>query len=240
VLAAPQDAYPFDPQLRVDIVAGAISQAQVDELKRRVSPRIWNRLGSTEANAIAMTLLETPEDRRWYRLLPGRRAEIVDDDDRPTPRGQIGRLRVGTEDGPGGYLNDPDATRAFFKDGFFYPGDLAVMHADGRIALEGRSTDVIVIDGVKLSPQPIEDRLQQALGVAGVCLISLPDAAGADRLCLVIERQAPLAMESVAAALARELPPHTATTVLYTPLLPRDDLGKLARGAVREGIRAAG
>ena len=96
--------------------------------------------------------------------------EIVDESDRLVPTGKIGRVRVSTAGGPTSYLNDEAATRAFFKDGFFYSGDLAVMRSDGRMALQGRFTDVINVRGAKISPAPIEDRLGELFGsAASVC-----------------------------------------------------------------------
>ena len=152
ILAAPAGAFPRNDTMQLAVAGGAMTQTQVDQAKARITPRLFNRLASTEAGGIAFTPLDTPEDLRWHRLVPGRVVEIVDESDRPVPTGEIGRVRVSTAGGPTSYLNDETATRAFFKDGFFYPGDLAVIRSDGRMALQGRITDVINVRGDKDFP----------------------------------------------------------------------------------------
>jgi fatty-acyl-CoA synthase len=146
--------------------------------------------------------------------------------------GQVGRLRVDTVDGPTGYLNDEAASREFFKDGFFYTGDLAVERADGRFALHGRVTDVINIEGRKISPAPIEDRLREALGVSGVCLYSRQDKAGEEEIHVVIEAPAPVPMDQLTTALKAELRGFPHANVRYVAALPRNAMGKLLRRAV--------
>ena len=118
-----------------------MTQAEVDQAKARITKRLFNWLASTEVGCIASTHLETPDDHRWQRLAPGHVVEIVDEFDRPVPVGEIGRVRISTAGGPTNYLNDEPATRDFFKDSFFYPGDLAVIRSDGRMALQGRLTE---------------------------------------------------------------------------------------------------
>ena len=158
VLAAPA-GFRRNEAMQIAVGGGAMTQTQIDQVKARLTPHLFNWFGSTEVGAVAYTPLDTPDDRKWHLLVPDRAVEIVDESDRAVPTGEIGRLRVGTAGGPTSYLYDEAATRDFFKDGFFYPGDLAVMRADGRIALQGRATDVINVQGTKISPAPIEERL---------------------------------------------------------------------------------
>ena len=167
ILAQPEGAFPRSEIMTLGVGGGTITQPQIDEAKRRITPHLVNGLIATESYRIAMTPLNTPDDHRWHILEPTTVVELVDEFDQPVPIGQIGRLRVGTEGGPTSYLGDEEATKAFFRDGFFYPGDLAVRREDGRMALQGRTTDVINIHGAKIAPAPIEDRMREALGGAG-------------------------------------------------------------------------
>jgi len=239
LLAAPEGVFPRNPAMHLSVTSGAITQVQIDQTRARLTPRIFNRVGSTEVNTFANTLLESPEDHRWHRLVEGREVQIVDDRDRLVPVGEIGRVRVSTKGGPTGYLDDPEATAAFFKDGFFYPGDLAVMREDGRMALQGRVTDVINVRGHKILPAPIEIRLREALGVSGVCLFSMQDDNGEEELHVAIETPAPIATEVLAAALQREIEGYPGVHVHFVPALPRNDTGKIVRRAVVFDVLAA-
>jgi len=237
VLAQPEGTFPYHARMRLGVTGGPMTQAQIDQARARISPVLINGLGATESNAIAVTVIETPDDHRWQIPCEGV-IQIVDENDRPLPPGRIGRLRIDTQDAPKSYLDDEEATRTFFKDGFFYPGDLAIRREDGRIALMGRVTDVINVSGQKISPLPIEERLREALDVTGVCLASLQDAAGEETLHALIETPSPITADALSAALGRELGGFPGVHVHFVPALPRNDAGKLLRHKVAEGLAA--
>ncbi len=93
ILAAPADAFPRNDSMQVAVGAGALTRMHVEQAKARITPRIFNYVASTEAGIISFTPLDTPEQQRWHRLVPGRAVEIVNDTDRPVPAGAIGRMR---------------------------------------------------------------------------------------------------------------------------------------------------
>jgi len=233
LLAAPQEAYAPNPDLRFFVCGGSMTRAQIAQAKARITPRLFDLLGSTETGETACTPLETDDDRRWLRPVPGRVIEIVDEEDRPVADGELGQMRIDASESSSGYLGDEEATKAFFRNGFFYPGDLAVRRADGRFALRGRATDVINIMGNKVSPAPIEERLRDALGVDGVCLFSMPDAAGEEQIHVVIESPAPPDVAGLAPILAAHLRGFPSARVHHVRRLPRNHMGKLLRQAAR-------
>jgi acyl-CoA synthetase (AMP-forming)/AMP-acid ligase II len=238
ILDAPADAFPRNDTIQLAVGGGAIGQALVDRATARITHRLFNWLASTEAGTVALTPLASPGDHIWHRLMPGRLIEIVDDSDRPVPIGAIGRVRVSTEGGPTSYLHDEAATRAFFKDGFFYPGDLAVMRADGRMALQGRVTDVINVGGEKFLPAPIEERLGELFGVSGVCLFSAPNDSGEEEIHVVVETPTPIEPERLNAAINQELRGFHRAHVHYVAALPRNEMGKVLRQEIRAKVTA--
>jgi len=214
-----------------------MTRTQVDQAKARITSQLFHYFVSTEAGLIAFTSLDTPEDQRWHRLVPGRMVEIVDASDRPVPIGEVGQVRVDTAGGPTGYLNDETATRTFFRGGFFYSGDLAVMRSDGRIALQGRITDVINMQGIKISPAPIEERLGEVLGLNGVCLFSIQNDSGEEELHVVLETPKPIDSERLIAAIKKELPGlFYGARVHCLATLPRNHMGKVLRQEVRAQV----
>ncbi len=241
ILAAPANAFPRNDALLLAVQGGPMTQAQVDQAKARITKRLFNWLASTEVGCIASTPLETPDDHRWQRLAPGHVVEIVDESYRPVPVGEIGRVRISTAGGPTNYLNDEPATRAFFKDGFFYPGDLAVIRSDGRMALQGRLTDVINLQGDKISPAPIEDRLCEIFGVGGVCLFSMQNDSGEEEIHVVIETPVPIDSEKLTAAFSQvpELREFHLGLVHCVATLARNPMGKVLRQAVRAQVVAS-
>ena len=238
VLAAPPNALPRNPDLQLTVCAGSITHAQADQVRARLTPHIKNWLAATEVSAIAYTPLNQPEDLRWHRLIAGIEVEIVDEFDRAVPTGVTGRLRVACSNGIDGYIGDDAATQSFFRHGFFYPGDLAVLREDGRLALQGRLTSVINMAGHKISPEPIESRLMQTLGVSAVCLFSMQDESGEEELHVVIEAPQPVDAERLQAALASELQWFPRARIYCFNALARNEIGKILRMKVRAQVLA--
>lgn len=241
LLAAPDGAFARSETLQLHVGGGTMTRRQIEHAKARITPRLFNSLASTEASLIGSTPQNSPEDQRWHSIVQDRAVEIVDDSDRPVEAGQIGRVRVATSGGPSGYLHNDAATATFFKNGYFYPGDLAIMRSDGRIALQGRSTDVINLNGHKVFPSPIEDRLRDLLDVNGVCLLSMQNGSGEEELHVAIETSAPLDNARLHAALKSALEdyPKPHIRVRYVRALPRNHMGKVERQTVRARLTAS-
>lgn len=241
LLEAPAGGFPYRPDMKLFVGGSTARQAQIDGAMERITPIVINSIGSTEAQTFAETRLLTPEDRRWHRLIPARNPQIVDDADRPVEVGQVGRLRVSTRNGPTAYLGNPEATAAFFKDGFFYPGDLAVLRADGRMALMGRNTDVINVQGHKIAPAPYEDELCERLGVSAVCLFSRQNDQADEEIHVAIETPAPLDMDRLTQALRAVLTGFPNARVHYVKTLPRNVMGKVMRAQLQSrALRSEG
>lgn len=234
VLAAPGGSYPRSETMWLSVTGGGLTQAQINAAKARITPHLFSGLGATETASFGFTPLETPEDQRWHRLVPGVPVEIVDEQGQPVPTGVVGLLRVSSACGPTGYLNDEAASRAFFKEGFFYPGDLAVFREDGRIALQGRVTAVISVRSHKLSPEPLELALREGLAAKEVCLFSMPDEAGEEEIRVIIETPAAVPADRLTAALNKVLSGFPHARMHFTTALPLNAMGKVLRRAARE------
>jgi acyl-CoA synthetase (AMP-forming)/AMP-acid ligase II len=133
---------------------------------------------STEGGGVSLL---RPDDQVHHGESVGRpvfgvEVEIVDNDHRPLPPGELGSLRYR---GPGvatGYYRDPEASRDAFRDGWFYPGDLAQRDEQGYITLRGRSKDVIIRGGVNIHPAEIEATLTDHPQVAEAAVVPWPSS----------------------------------------------------------------
>ena len=233
---APEIPLRRNDNLRLLVTGGAMPRALVAALKVRVSSQVFSVLASTEALTVAMTLAENLDDLPWHQVHPAREAQVVNEADEPLPPGQVGLLRVKFLDGVDGYLNDEEASRTFFRDGWFYSGDLAVFRADGRLALCGRVTDVINILGNKIATAPIEAALQQRLAVDAVCLLSLAGPGGDDEIHVVIESRQDLAPAALQAAALEHLRGLGRVHFHQFRQLPRNRMGKVVRAALHQHL----
>jgi acyl-CoA synthetase (AMP-forming)/AMP-acid ligase II len=74
-----------------------------------------------------------------------------------------------------GYFNNPDATAAAFRGGWFHSGDLAVMHPDGYIELRDRAKDIIISGGENISTIEVEQTIAKHPAVLEVAVVAIPD-----------------------------------------------------------------
>ncbi len=71
-----------------------------------------------------------------------------------------------------GYWNNPAATAAAIRDGWFHTGDLGFLDADGYLHITDRLKDILVTAGGKnVAPQPIEARLKASKWITEAVLI---------------------------------------------------------------------
>jgi acyl-CoA synthetase (AMP-forming)/AMP-acid ligase II len=75
-----------------------------------------------------------------------------------------------------GYLDNPDANAAAFRDGWFRTGDIGRLSADGYLRLVGRVKEMINRAGENISPREVDEVLLTHPAVAEVATYGVPDA----------------------------------------------------------------
>jgi acyl-CoA synthetase (AMP-forming)/AMP-acid ligase II len=140
-----------------------------------------------------------------------------------------------------GYLGDPEQTRASFRDGYFYPGDLGHLAEDGMLVISGRNKEVLNLGGVKLRPQLVEDVLAAFPAVEQAAVVGVPGALGVDELWALIVPRAPLDEPALRAHCAARLAPmFCPARYVSIEQLPRNPSGKLDRPRLIALARAPG
>lgn len=224
--------------MRLLVTGGAMPRALVVALKQRLTQEVYTVLASTEALTVSATRIDDLDDMAWHQIHPARQVQVVDESGQPLPAGQVGLLQIKILDGVCGYLNEAPASHAFFRDGYFYPGDLAVFHVDGRLALCGRVTDVINVLGSKIATAPLEAALQNKLAVDAVCLLSLPTPGADEEVYVAIESQRNLTETELQAAAQAVLRHLGRVHFHFFRQLPRNPMGKVLRLALRQQLLA--
>ncbi len=74
-----------------------------------------------------------------------------------------------------GYWDQPDATAAAIRDGFFHTGDGGLIDADNYVVIADRKKDVIISGGENVSSIEVEDAIFQHPDVVEVAVIGIPD-----------------------------------------------------------------
>jgi fatty-acyl-CoA synthase len=103
-------------------------------------------------------------------------AQILGDDGKPTPTGEVGELVLKGPAACSGYFNNPEATAAAFDaQGWFHTGDLARADADGFFYIVDRKKDMFISGGENVYPVEIEKVLYEHPAVAQCAVVPMPD-----------------------------------------------------------------
>ena len=114
--------------------------------------------------------------RQGVELVSSGELKVVDDDGIEVPHdGQtLGEITVRGNVVMKGYYNDPEATSAAIKNGWFHSGDAAVVHPDGYIEIRDRFKDIIISGGENISSVEIEGCLLRHPAVQEVAVVGRP------------------------------------------------------------------
>ncbi|MEV6877821.1 non-ribosomal peptide synthetase [Amycolatopsis sp. NPDC051128] len=151
-------------ELRVIMVSGDFpSPAHLATAAEHTTAAIFNGYGCTENSAISSLYPVTPEVRDLDRVpvgkpLSGVTMDVLDQDLKPCPPGDVGELVIGGLGVANGYLDLPDVQAEKFIDGGtrYRTGDLARLTPDGDVVLVGRSDSLVKIRGFRVETSAVE------------------------------------------------------------------------------------
>jgi len=201
-------------------------------IRTRMCDSFFEYYASTEGGGI--TLLG-PGDIEAHGESVGRpvfavEVEVVDDDDLPLPAGMIGRLRYR---GPGvatAYHRDPEASVEAFRHGWFYPGDLAEIDAEGFVTLKGRAKDMIIRGGINIYPADVEAALTAHPAVAEAAVVGWPSREFGEEIAAFVRLAAPADEATLVAFAASRLGrAKWPRAVFIVDDLPKNSAGKVLK-----------
>jgi acyl-coenzyme A synthetase/AMP-(fatty) acid ligase len=231
---------PLLPHLRALISSGQPMGAH-DKLAvlANVSPRFHEVYGASGFGLIAHAgpamLAARPGSVGRPISGPGIAVEIVSPAREPVPPGQRGILRLRGPNAASGYLNPEDHPRSpeYFAEGWYYPGEIASLDADGCLILHGRAAEAMRIGGDVLYPPEIEDAITRHPHIAEAAITACAGVAGDEIIAFIVPgpgfTQAAFASHCQAA-----LPPaRQPARIILRNALPRTGNGKLDRPALK-------
>ncbi|EEC78243.1 hypothetical protein OsI_17900 [Oryza sativa Indica Group] len=144
-----------------------------------------------------------------------------------------------------GYLNDEAATKAAIRDnGWFYTGDVGVMHPDGYVEIRDRSKDVIISGGENISSVEVESVLYGHPAVNEAAVVARPDEFWGETPCAFVSlKQGGGAVTAAdVVAWSRERMPRymVPKTVIFRDELPKTSTGKIQKYVLRNIAKEMG
>lgn len=165
----------------------------------------------------------------------GWETKIVDENEQPVSRGQVGELCV---KGPGlmkCYYKDPAATAEILHGDWLLTGDMAMEDPDGFIFLVDRKKDVIISGGENLYPVQIEDYIRKNGAVKDVAVIGLPDTRLGEVAAAIIEVKPGFTLtEEEVNEFCMALPRYKRPRKVIFAEVPRNPTGKIEKPKLRE------
>lgn len=231
VAARPPDADPFPSLSLIEVGGSHLPRAVWQGARARLCPHVLSTYGATESGSVAAAPMEDLLDHpdAVGRVFAGVEVQAVDAEDRPLPAGTEGILRIRSELCVDRYDDDPVASAQVFRDGWFYPGDLGVVSADGRLDVTGRVDEVINNGGNKISPHVIEDVLLAQAGIVDAAAFGMPDAEGVMRIGAAVVARPAVDMDVVMRECREKLGGSAPNFILNLAALPRNAGGKVVR-----------
>src|SRR5258706_12947275 len=189
---------------RVGRVLVGAAPVSPEDLRRGVAalgPCLWNGYGQGEspraitalgADAIDAALREG-DDGRLSSVGVARfatRVEVVDDDDRVLPRGEVGEVVVSGPTVMAGYLDLPDETAATLRGDRLHTGDLGRFADRGFLTLVDRPKDVVITGGYNVYPSEVERVLLADPNVVEAAVLGVPDDEWGERVVAFVVARA--------------------------------------------------
>lgn len=199
--------------------------------------------GQTEANALAghcRALFDAP-DESMGRPYPGHDIILLNEDGGPVDNGEIGEICLQLPD-PVVFLEywrDEAATKSVFTDdGALRTGDTACRDADGTLRFRGRSDNLILSSGYRVSPVEVEEAIEHHDAVIETAVGGVPDDIRGQRIKAYVAVSEGVEwgpdLQSALSSLVRERVGAHKTPDEFEPLTdpPETRSGKIDRSAL--------
>ncbi|HEV8016132.1 MAG TPA: class I adenylate-forming enzyme family protein [Stellaceae bacterium] len=248
IAAAPDGALLF-PKVRL-LVAGGLP-LYADEKRAmiaRVTPNFYEGYGTSGIAVISsLSPAEIPAKADTVgRPVAGVAVEIVDDRDQRLPPGTYGTIRCRSDlVSLGRCAEDGNASAEHFRDGWYYPGDVGALDAEGYLHLRGRVAEIIRRGAIDVFTADVEAALAAHPAVAEAAVVGIPSPTqGEEVVAFVVKTGALTHDELVRHCVERLAPVQRPDRVFYIEALPRIAGGKVDRArlqslALSDAVRQA-
>jgi benzoate-CoA ligase len=207
----------------------------------RIGVDILDGIGSTEM--LHIFLSNWPDRVRYGTTgtpIPGYQLKIVDEEEKPVRRGEIGDLLVSGPTSAAYYWNNRERCRATFMGRWTRTGDKYFEDQDGYYVYCGRSDDMMKVSGMYVSPAEVEAALVAHEDVLEAAVVGAPDQDGLVKpKAFVVAKPGVRADEELVRVLESHLkgllaPFKCPRWYAFVDDLPKTATGKIQRFKLRE------
>jgi long-chain acyl-CoA synthetase len=173
--------------------------------------------------------------------VPSTEMKLTDENGKEVAVGERGEILIKGPQVMQGYYNRPEETANQIKDGWLRTGDVAVMAADGFFTIVDRIKDMILVSGFNVYPNEVEEVIAAHPKVLEVAAIGVPDEKSTEAVkVFVVKKDASLTEKEIKDHCAENMTGYKRPKyVVFRDELPKTNVGKILRRALREEEQAA-
>ena len=233
-------------ELRFSVAGGMATQAAVARRWKDVTGKpIVEGYGLSETSPVAS--INRPDIAEFSGTigypLPSTDFAIRDAEGADVAAGEPGEICIRGPQVMAGYWNRPDETaKVMTPDGFFRSGDVGVMLPGGEFRIVDRMKDMVLVSGFNVYPNEVEDVLAAHPGVLEAAVIGLPDEHSGEAVtAFVVKKDESLTADALRAHCKESLTGYKVPKqIVFRDSLPKTNVGKVLRRALREEVAGRG
>jgi long-chain acyl-CoA synthetase len=189
--------------------------------------------GSTEVGTVSSGRFDAAQPHVVGELISSVDFELVDAAGQPvTEPDTEGTIRYRSAVMVDHYwLADGDPASAF-RDGWFYPGDVGALSAEGQLRISGRTNDVVNANGAKFNLAELDIWLSELRIFTDAASFSFSTDAGVG-VGIAFVAKAHVGQEIVVEQLATRFPNLAVGALIKLDAIPRNQLGKVDRRSLQ-------
>jgi len=159
--------YDFSSVQHMSTAGEALNPEVYNQFEKLTGLQIKEGFGQSESTMLIGNLTGRPHKVGSMGVpAPIYDIDIVDENGKSVPDGEVGEIVVNVKDGAPcglftGYYNDEEKTKEVWHDGFYHTGDTAWRDEDGFFWYVGRVDDVIKSSGYRIGPFEIESVIME-------------------------------------------------------------------------------
>ncbi|MBT8606625.1 long-chain fatty acid--CoA ligase [Polynucleobacter paneuropaeus] len=216
---------------------GGVSEVFLKRCWDTLSDRVLGAYGSTETGNTCNFIYQKDVIRKNIGgfALPSVNIRITDDDLIELPQGEHGRISIRSPYMASAYLNNPEQSEKFFKQGWFYPGDTGFIQKDGLVILVARNDEIVNVRGMKINLAQIDEYLQQYPKLQEGAAFAYKDRDGLQAYGVAIVPKVDLKIEELKAYMDQQSGPERAPRgIFFIKKIPRNTMSKIVRSEIEK------
>jgi acyl-CoA synthetase (AMP-forming)/AMP-acid ligase II len=229
---ADQDNAPRGGLRFIRSCSSALAPATFQQMEDRFGAPVLEAYGMTEASHQMASNPLPPGPRKPGFVGKGTGVEVVilDEQGNILPPGKQGEVSIRGVNVMHGYLNNPEANKSSFTNGYFRTGDQGVLDEQGYLMLTGRLKELINRGGEKISPLEVDAALLEHPAVAEAVSFAAPDAKYGEEVHAAVVLKGTATPAEIQAHCAKRLADFKVPKVIHvTQAVPRTATGKIQR-----------